>query len=74
MTSLLMREIHNLQEVIDDCLNDAPVQDDVSPVVDDFKGRYQYAYGRMQKSLASEFYMGQCLAYKEILCVLGVKV
>ena len=26
MTSLLMKEIHNLQEVIDDCLDDQPVQ------------------------------------------------
>lgn len=70
---LVLKEIQNLRGIIDDCLSDTPV-DNASPVVDDFKGRYDYAYGRMQKSLASEFYMGQCLAYKEILSVFGVKV
>ena len=68
MTSLLMKEIHNLQEVIDDCLEKD------NSIVEDFKGKYDHAYGRMQKSMASEFYMGQCLAYKDILSIFGVKV
>ena len=35
MTSLLMKEIHNLQEVIDDCLDDIPIDD---PKVEDDEG------------------------------------
>ena len=73
MKGLILKEIQNLREVIDDCLDDVPVTVN-NRVVDDFKGKYDHAYGRMQKSLASDFYMGQCLAYKEILSVLGVKV
>lgn len=64
MTSLLMREIHNLQEVIDDCLDDIPIDD---PKVETLKDRYYQALGMLQKSLHTDFYMGKVLAYKEML-------
>jgi hypothetical protein len=66
-----MREIHNLQEVIDDCLCDVPV---VDPKVDEIKRKYDFAYARLQKSCASDFYLGQALAYKDVLSQYGVKV
>lgn len=64
MTSLLMREIHNLQEVIDDCLDDIPIDD---PKVETLKDKYYQSLGMLQKSLHTDFYMGKVLAYKEML-------
>ena len=64
MTSLLMKEIHNLQEVIDDCLDDIPIDD---PKVETLKDRYYQSLGMLQKSLHTDFYMGKVLAYKEML-------
>lgn len=64
MTSLLMKEIHNLQEVIDDCLDDIPIDD---PKVETLKDKYYQSLGMLQKSLHTDFYMGKVLAYKEML-------
>lgn len=66
-----MREIHNLQEVIDDCLDDIPVNDSI---VEQLKDKYYNAYGMLQKSLHTDFYMGKVLAYKELLELYEVKV
>ena len=66
-----MREIHNLQEVIDDCLDGNPIND---PKLDDIKRKYDFAYARLQKSCATDFYLGQALAYKDVLSQYGVKV
>ena len=71
MNEFILREIHNLQEVVDDCLCDVPV---VDPKVDELKEKYYYSLGMLQKSLHTDFYMGKVLAYKEILSVFGVKV
>ena len=70
MTSLLMREIHNLQEVIDDCLDDIPIDD---PKVETLKDRYYQSLGMLQKSLHTDFYMGKVLAYKEMLVLFEVE-
>ena len=64
MTSLLMREIHNLQEVIEECLDDIPIDD---PKVETLKDKYHQSLGMLQKSLHTDFYMGKVLAYKEML-------
>lgn len=64
MTSLLMREIHNLQEVIEECLDDIPIDD---PKVETLKDKYYQSLGMLQKSLHTDFYMGKVLAYKEML-------
>ena len=64
MTSLLMKEIHNLQEVINDCLDDIPIDD---PKVETLKDKYYQSLGMLQKSLHTDFYMGKVLAYKEML-------
>ena len=71
MTSLLMREIHNLQEVIDDCLDDIPIDD---PKVETLKDKYYQSLGMLQKSLHTDFYIGKVLAYKELLELYGVKI
>ena len=71
MTSLLMREIHNLQEVIDDCLDDIPIDD---PKVETLKDKYYQSLGMLQKSLHTDFYMGKVLAYKEMLQLFEGKV
>ena len=70
MTSLLMKEIHNLQEVIDDCLDDIPIDD---PKVETLKDRYYQSLGMLQKSLHTDFYMGKVLAYKEMLVLFEVE-
>ena len=70
MTSLLMKEIHNLQEVIDDCLDDIPIDD---PKVETLKDRYYQSLGMLQKSLHTDFYMGKVLAYKEMLGLFEVE-
>ena len=70
MTSLLMREIHNLQEVIDDCLDDIPIDD---PKVETLKDKYYQSLGMLQKSLHTDFYMGKVLAYKEMLVLFEVE-
>ena len=69
--TLLMREIHNLQEVINDCLDDIPVAD---PKVEELKDKYYQSLGMLQKSLHTDFYMGKVLAYKECLRLHEVKV
>ena len=71
MHNLILKEIQNLKGVIEDCLCDVPV---VDPKLDDIKRKYDHAYGRLQKSCASDFYLGQALAYKDILSQYGVKV
>lgn len=68
--SNLLELIKDCREGIDNCLS----QPNSDPIIENFRNKYDWAYGRMQKSLASEFYMGQVLAYKEILNTLGVKV
>ena len=70
MTSLLMKEIHNLQEVIDDCLDDIPIDD---PKVETLKDKYYQSLGMLQKSLHTDFYMGKVLAYKEMLVLFEVE-
>ena len=70
MTSLLMKEIHNLQEVIDDCLDDIPIDD---PKVETLKDRYYQSLGMLQKSLHTDFYCGKVLAYKEMLVLFEVE-
>lgn len=70
MTSLLMREIHNLQEVIDDCIDDIPIDD---PKVETLKDKYYQSLRMLQKSLHKEFYMGKALAYKEMLGLFEVE-
>lgn len=70
MTSLLMKEIHNLQEVIDDCLDDIPIDD---PKVETLKDKYYQSLGMLQKSLHTDFYMGKVLAYKEMLGLFEVE-
>ena len=74
MTSLVLREISNLKEVIDNCLDDVGEITPNHPIITNFKGKYDFALGKMNKSLNTEFYMGQVLAYKEILGVFGVKL
>lgn len=69
--TLLMREIHNLQDVINDCLDDIPVAD---PKVEELKDKYYQSLGMLQKSLHTDFYMGKVLAYKECLRLHEVKV
>ena len=64
MTSLLMKEIHNLQEIIKECLDDIPVDD---PKVETLRDKYYQSLGMLQKSLHTVFYMGKALAYKEML-------
>ena len=71
MTSLLMREIHNLQEVIEECLDDIPIDD---PKVETLKDKYYQSLGMLQKSLHTDFYMGKVLAYKEMLQLFEGKV
>lgn len=71
MTSLILKEIHNLQEVIEDCIEDIPI---VDPTVEELKKKYYMALGMLQKSLHTDFYMGKVLAYKELLELYGVKV
>lgn len=70
MTSLLMREIHNLQEVIDDCIDDIPIDD---PKVETLRDKYYQSLGMLQKSLHTDFYMGKVLAYKEMLGLFEVE-
>ena len=74
MIQLLHKEIQNLKLVIDDCLNDVGDLNPNNPVITVFHNKYDYARGKMNKSCNVDFYMGQCLAYKEILGMLGVKV
>ena len=71
MSKIILEEIHNLQEIIDDCLNDIPVTD---PMVDVLKEKYDHSLGMLQKSLHTDFYMGRVLAYKELLKMYGVLV
>ena len=68
---IILKEIHNLQEVIDDCLDDLPT---TTPMVEDLKDKYFAALGMMQKSVHPQLCMGKVLAYKELLREYGVKV
>lgn len=68
---LILKQIHNLQEIIDDCLEDIPVAD---PTVETLKDKYYQSLGMLQKSLHTDFYMGKVLAYKECLRLHEVKV
>lgn len=70
-TLIILKEIHNLQEVIDDCIDDLPI---TTPEVENLKDKYYAALGMLQKSLHTDFYMGKVLAYKELLEEHGVKV
>lgn len=70
MTSLVLKEIHNLQDVIDDCLDDIPIAD---PMVEVLKEKYNNSVGLLQKSVHTDFYMGKVLAYKELLKLYGEK-
>ena len=74
MIQLLHKEIQNLKLVIDDCLDDVGDSNLQHPIIDNFHNKYVFARGKMNKSCNVDFYMGQCLAYKEILGVFGVKV
>lgn len=74
MTSLVLREISNLKEVIDNCLDDVGEIHPNHPIITNFYSKYDFARGKMNKSINAEFFMGQVLAYKEILAVFGVKV
>ena len=74
MNKLILKEISNLKEIIDNCLDDMGEIRPNHPIIDNFSNKYDFARGKMNKSINTDFYMGQCLAYKEILGVFGVKV
>lgn len=73
-TSLVLKEINNLKEIIDNCLEDVGEVTPNHPIIESFSRKYDFARGKMNKSCNTDFYIGQCLAYKEILSVFGVKV
>ena len=64
MTILILKEIHNLQDIIDDCLDDIPI---ANPMAELLKEKYDLALGMLQKSVHTDFYMGKVMAYKELL-------
>lgn len=75
--SLVLKEIHNLQDVIDDSLNDEMVnsyelreQEIIKALFDSLNE----CRGKLQVTNAPNFYMGRISALKECLRLYGVKV
>ena len=73
-TNIVLKEIQNLKGIIENCLDDVGEIHPNHPIIDNFYAKYDFARGKMNKSTNTDFYIGQVLAYKEILSVFGVKV
>ena len=78
MTSLVLKEIQNLQGIVDECLDEGDVltshelheQEIIKVLLD----RLDECRGKLQFTNSPHFYMGRISALKECLKLYGVKV
>ena len=78
MNELLLKEIHNLQEVIDDSLEDNPEKLNMyelreQEIISSLLHRLDECRGKLQVTNTPHFYMGRISALKEALKLYGVE-